>query len=797
MSLSPGQRLGPYEIAAPLGAGGMGEVYRARDVRLERTVAVKILPPDLAGDAKYRQRFLREARAASALSHPNVAHIYDVGEERGTHYIAMELVEGQNLRALATKGRLSAQRVVDLGVQIASALEEAHSRGIVHRDIKSANAVVDARGQVKVLDFGLARRTFDDVAALDSQLSTQDQTQVGVVMGTVPYMSPEQALGKEVDARSDLFSLGVVLYELATGRLPFVGDTATQTIDQICHAAPEPIAALNREVPEELERIVRKCLEKDRDRRYATARDLVVDLRNLQRDRETGTAPAAAPKRRGAGRGALLALAAAVVALVIGAGVMIRGLDPVEGSIASIAVLPFQNETGDPEVEYLSDGITESLINTLSQLPGVKVISRQSAFAFKNDQGDLGEIGRKLGVQALLLGRMVQRGEELSISAELVDVAEDRQLWGGRYRRRLADLLAIERELTDTIVGRLRLELTGQEAKRLARGGTEDAEAYQLYLKGRHFSEGTAREMGKALEAFREATRRDPDYALAYAALADTLLLRALHGEIDPDEAVRDARRALDRVAAIDPDLAEAHMVAGNIRLLFDWDWAGAEADFRRAVELAPSSSLVHMEYAWCLWAAGRYDEALEHSRRALEADPLSRAPMHHIGFTQLAAGRYDEAIASFGKTLEVYPDWIWGHTKQGIAYAWNEMPDEALAAAARAEKLIAAGGETPLLRGWLGTLYARAGAEPQAREALDRLEVLAEDRSVDPTDFASVHLALGDPKAALEWLERGCEEHSIWMPFVPEHFFFETLHDEPRFQAVVECIGLPADVRS
>jgi serine/threonine protein kinase/tetratricopeptide (TPR) repeat protein len=775
----------------------MGEVYRAHDVRLERTVAVKVLPPELAADEKYRQRFLREARAASALSHPNVAHIYDVGEQDGTHYIAMELVEGENLRALVSTGPLSSDRVVDLGVQMASALEEAHSRGVVHRDIKSANAVVDAKGHVKVLDFGLARRTLDDAAMLDSRLSTQDQTAVGVVSGTVPYMSPEQALGKEVDARSDLFSLGVVLYELATGRLPFVGDTATQTIDRICHAAPEPIAALNRQVPEELERIVRKCLEKDRDRRYATARDLGVDLRNLQRDRETGTTPTSTARRPAPRRGRLLALAAAVVAVVVGAGVAFRGLTPDETSIDSLAVLPFQNETGDPDVEYLSDGITESLINTLSQLPGLKVISRSSAFAFKDEQGDLGEIGRKLGVRALLLGRMVQRGEELSISAELVDVADDRQIWGGRYSRRLADLLSIEREITETIVQRLRPELTAQEAKGLDRGGTPDPEAYQLYLRGRHFMVGTSEEMDKGVALLEEATRKDPDFALAWATLAETHLYRALHGRSDPRSAAEALRSALDKALAIDPDLAAAHVVAGNLRLLFDWDWPAAEMEFRRAIELAPGSSLAQAEYGWCQWFVGDYEKALEHHRLALEVDPLSLGPMHNIGFSYLAARRYDEAIESFRKTLEVYPDWIWGHTKLGVSYAFNDMPDEALAEAARAEELIEKGGGTPLLRSWLGVIYARTGKTTRAREALRELEALDVEQSVDPVDFASVHAVLGETEAALDRLEEGLAERSLSMPYVPELLFLDGIRDEPRFQAVVEHIGLPSRTRS
>ena len=527
MTLAAGQRLGPYEIVAPLGAGGMGEVYRARDVRLDRSVAVKILPAELSGDAHYRQRFEREARAASALSHPHIAHVYDVGEQDGTHFIAMEYVEGENLRQLVSRGPLEVDRIVALGAQMAEALEEAHARGIVHRDIKSANAVVTPKGQLKVLDFGLARRTGDQPGSVDSQLSTDAQTRAGMVVGTVPYMSPEQALGKDVDARTDLFSLGVVLYELASGRLPFVGNTATQTIDQICHATPAEIGASRKDVPAELERIVKKCLEKDRDRRYTSARDIVVDLRNLQRDRASGTSPVATPPPRGTRRLLLLGAAGLVAALAVGAGLLYRGAAK-GASIVSVAVLPFENATGDPANEYLSDGISESLINRLASLPGLRVISRTSAFAFKGKAVTPAEIGRKLGVDALLLGTLAQRGANLAITAELVSVRDDTQLWGDKYSRRADDVLQVEGEIASTIARTLRRQLSGKEEEKLARGATADPEAYRLYLKGRDFLVGNQQEMDKSVDYFQQAVARAPEYALAHARLAQAHTRHAL-----------------------------------------------------------------------------------------------------------------------------------------------------------------------------------------------------------------------------------------------------------------------------
>ena len=646
MTLAAGQRLGPYEITAPLGAGGMGEVYRARDVRLDRSVAVKILPAELSGDPHFRQRFEREARAASALNHPHIAHVYDVGEQDGTHFIAMEYVEGENLRQLVARGPVAVDRLVDLGVQMAEALEEAHARGIVHRDIKSANAVVTPKGQVKVLDFGLARRTGDGAASVDSQLSTDAQTRAGLVVGTVPYMSPEQALGKDVDARTDLFSLGVVLYELATGRLPFVGNTATQTIDQICHATPLEIGTSRRDVPAELERIVRKCLEKDRERRYTSARDIVVDLRNLQRDRASGTSPVAVSRQRWGQRRLALGTAGLLAALAAGAFVLYRGAARA-ASIGSVAVLPFENATGDPANEYLSDGISESLINKLSSLPGLRVISRTSAFAFKGKPVTPAEIGRKLGVDALLLGTLAQRGTGLAITAELVSVRDDTQLWGEKYSRAADDVLEVEGEIAATIARTLRRQLSGEQEQKLASGASDDPEAYRLYLKGRGFLVGNQQEMDKSVDYLQQAVARAPDYALAHAGLAEVYTRQAFLRGSGREEPLRKARAAVARALELDPDLAEAHTALGLVRFYFEWDWAGAESEFARALELNPGSRAVQEEYGWFLTAMGRFDEGLTQSRKAAELDPLSVGPVHDIAINYMARGDLEQAATA------------------------------------------------------------------------------------------------------------------------------------------------------
>jgi serine/threonine protein kinase len=793
MSVSIGQRLGPYEIVGQLGAGGMGEVYRARDPRLDRTVAIKVLPPQLAQSDAYRQRFQREARAASALSHPNIAHVYDVGEQDGIHFIAMEYVEGENLRAVLARGPLDPARVAEVGLQMASALEEAHGRGIVHRDIKPANAVMSAQGQVKVLDFGLARQVREGAAALDSDHRTDTNTQAGVVLGTVPYMSPEQALGQPVDARTDIFSLGVVLYELATGKLPFVGDTANQTIDRICHAVPAPITGLNRMAPEALQRIVAKCLEKDRERRYATAKDLQVDLRNLQRDRESATV-VAAPRARGR----RLAAAAVVAVLALGlSGLALRmWLKAKPTAIESIAVLPFQNLTGNPELEYLSTGLTESLINSLAQLPGLKVTSRSSAFAFKDGQIDLGEVAGKLGVRALLVGRLAQQGKELSLSAELVEPRDRRQLWGERYRLGTNDAPKVEDEIARTISRTISPRLFGG-GQAEARATTVDPEAYRLFLKGRMFIAGTPDELQQATEHFQQAIEREPLYAAAHAGLAESYAIHAYLLSQGREENVRKARAAVQRALEISPDLAEALAVSGLIRLYFDWDLPGAEADLKRALEKNPSSSMAYEEYTNVLMARDQTDKALTVALRAKELDPLSVLPTHQLGITYMKMGRFEEAAQEFKEAQQIRPSWLWGYIKRGKALAHLGRCPEVLAEEARAEEILGTR-DHETAWSWIAFGYAKCGRPDRAREYLQRMEQLERRHFVDPASFAVVHAALGNEERVIERLEQAYRTRSPQLFFVagfPRFYSIEGLASNPRFQELCRRV-LPAPGR-
>jgi serine/threonine protein kinase/Tfp pilus assembly protein PilF len=751
-----GTTLSHFRITDKLGEGGMGEVWLAEDIRLGRKVALKILPPARAESDDRRRRFEDEARAASALNHPGIAHIYAVGEADGIHFIAMEHVDGESLDDRLTRSQLTTGDIVDIGARLADALAAADDQGVTHRDIKPSNLMMTPEGRLKVLDFGLAklRPAFGGGGGEDT---TQAMTQPGVVMGTVQYMSPEQALGKDADHRSDIFSAGVVLYQMATGQLPFAGSTPTETITEIVRSEPRPVAELSPVTPSELERIIRKCMEKDPARRYQSARELAVDLSN------------------------------AVGFMLIRSGLWSSAGDTIE----SIAVLPFENGTGNAESEYLCDGLTESLINTLSQIPDLKVISRRSTRAFKDSDEDPQTIGRKLGVQALLMGRLVQRGSQLAVSAELVDVDDNHQLWGGRFNRAQGDVLTIEKELTETITETLKIELTADTAEKLDRRYSVDPEAHRLYLQGRQFSIGSAREMNKAVDYFQQAIARDPGFALPYAGLADVYVTLAYHGVLGREEALEKSRAAVQQAVEIVANLAEALAASAERKYLFEWDWVGAERDFKTAVEVNPGSDFVRISYAYFLSAVGRFDDAIEQATMAKELDPLSPSAFHLVAYSFMGKREYDRAATEFRAALDLNPNWTWGYIKLTKTYADNGQCEEALATAEDAEAELHGGG-TPTARSWMGYSYGKCGDTERAEAALKTLDEFAEDGDVDPFAYGIIYSAFGDKDRLLDELERAVDAHSAlaaFMPGVPT-YYMPGLEDDPRFQNLMDRIG-------
>jgi TolB-like protein len=622
MELSPGKQLGPYKILSTLGSGGMGEVYRAQDSRLDRIVALKILPIDVAEDEERMLRFEREAKAASKLSHPNVAHIYEIGSSENIRFIAMECVEGLTLDERIKTRQLEITEIIDIGMQIADALDEAHHKGIMHRDIKPANVMIKEKGQVKVLDFGLAKifRTAGDAAA--SEINTLKKTRSGTVFGTVPYMSPEQALGRKVDLRSDIFSLGAVLYEMTTGKLPFSGAGPGEVLDNIIHTQPDAISRFNYNVPPELERIIRKCLEKDADRRYQSSRDLFVDLKNLKRDSDAGIVVRQRPVLvMPRSRFIAIAGAALVLTIAIAAGLLWHARS--RQTIHSIAVMPFLNVAGNPDTEYLGDGITESTINALSQLPQLKVMAPGTVFTYKGKNVDPRKVGRDLKVDAIVTGKIQHRGDTLIIEANLASVEDGSLIWGEQFQRTLSDLTTLQSDISNELTEKLQLKLTGQQKILITKRYTDNSDAYRLYLKGRYFfNKRTEEGLKKGIEFFNQAIEKDPNYARAYAGLSQIYSLLEDHAK---------SKAAAIRALQLDDDLAEAHVSMAFVKG-FEWDFDGEEQEYKKAIQLNPNLADAHFQYGDLLAAKGQMEKALFETKMAQQLDPLNVHISTHVG---------------------------------------------------------------------------------------------------------------------------------------------------------------------
>src|SRR3989440_1087841 len=839
MTINPGTRLGRYEIRSKIGAGGMGEVYLAQDTKLDRKVALKILPADVAANPDRMKRFVQEAKAASALNHPNIITIYEIDETESGHFIATEFIDGATLRERIRKASIKPGEVLDVAAQIASALSAAHAAGIVHRDIKPENIMMRADGIVKVLDFGLAKLTERlPPDSVDAEAATKAlvQTEPGVVLGTTAYMSPEQARGLAVDARTDIFSLGVVIYELVAGRAPFGGATRSDLIAALLEREPPPLARFAPEIPAELERIVMKALTKDPEERFQTAKDLLIDLKRLKQrlDVQIEIARTSAPELSGGGgaeptaareivstapgAGALTAfgsssttssaeylvsgikqhkLAAAIVLLVlvigaVGFSAWLRARNT-EVAIGSIAVLPFVNQNYDPDSEYLSDGVTESIINSLTQLPSLKVMARSAVFRYKGKEADPMAAGKELGVRAVLTGRIMQRGDSLTISTELLDVRDNKQLWGEQYQRKVSDLLAVERDIAQEITGNLRLKLSGPEQSRVIKHYTENPEAYQLYLKGRfYWNRRTEDGARKGIEYFQLAIEKDPGYALAYTGLADCYSILGTSynvASLSPSEAIPKAKIAATKALEMDDTLAEAHSSLAYIRFNYDWDWAGAEREFKRAIELDPNYANAHHWYSHYLMATGRTEESLAESKRALGLDQLDLVMNVHLGWHYIYAHQYDLAIEQFRKTLEMDPNFGLTHWYLEQAYAQKGMYAEAETELRKAKYLLQ---QNVAVEADIGYAYAASGKGAEAKKAIDELKQSSKQRYVSSYYIALIHTGLGEKDAAFEWLGNAYQERSDLLIYLKVDPRLDSLRSDARFAELVRRVRLP-----
>jgi len=831
MNLENDKTISHYKILSAIGAGGMGEVYLAQDTKLDRKVAIKFLNEEFSKDSDKLNRFIQEAKAASALNHPNILTVYEIGETDDTNYIVTEFIEGKTLREhISPKESLSLNTILKIGVQVSEALPAAHQAGIIHRDIKPENVMIRSDGYAKVLDFGLAKLTEKkkkDEVSLEGATKAFVKTNPGMVMGTVSYMSPEQARGKETNARTDIWSLGVVLYEMLAGKVPFTGETVNHTIVSILEKEP----LLLENAPNELQRIVRKTLTKDVEMRYQTAHDLLIDLKNLRRDldiqgelersaipnrketvesgkeKETQIYNQAAIEKTQADKETFPTknvttassleyaitqakshrLVSAIIAIVLlGAisAITYFGFFAKSNAkqIESIAVMPFVNESGNADVEYLSDGMTETLISSLSQIPKLNVKARSSVFRYKGKETDAQTIGRELNVQAILNGRVVQRGQDLILYVELVDAATENVLWKQTYNKTMTNLVALQTDIARDVADKLKVKLSGADEQKLAKNYTENTEAYKLYLQGRFYrNKSTGENNRKAIELFNQAIAIDPNYALAYAGIADAYPLLSF---AQPQPVMLKAREAALKALLLDNNLAEAHVALSRVLLDYDYDFAAAERELKTAVEVNPNYAGTHTRYGLLLTRLGRHEEAFAKHRLALEIEPLSLLNNRDYGESLILARRYNEAMTQLKKTLELDANFLAAHVSLGFVYQMTDNYAESVEERAKVRELQG----NPQIAIQIRESFAKGGWEGFLRDQI-------EDRQLsNPSAYivGTFHAALGEKDKAFAELNRSYENREYFMTLLKVDPRLDPLRDDSRFQEMLKRMNLP-----
>jgi len=783
-----GQKLGHYRVDEKIGAGGMGEVFRAHDEHLERDVAVKVLPAGTLADESARKRFRKEALALSKLNHPNIATIFDFDTQGGVDFLVMEHIAGVALSERLGAGPLTEKEITRLGMQMAEGLAAAHSENIIHRDLKPANLRLTPDGRLKILDFGLAKllRPTPDEAVTAESLS---QSQLGAAAGTLPYMAPEQLRGEEVDARTDIYAAGCVLYELATRQRPFPVTHGPRLIDAILHQAPVPPSELNPQLSPGLETVILKALDKEPDRRYQSARDLRADLDRLA----TGQSVAPRPRQRRAWRLPALAAGAVVLALAVLVGLNIGGmrdrlLDRSAPKIESLAVLPLENLSHDPEQDYFADGMTEALIAELSSISSLKVISRTSAMQYKGARKPLPQIARELNVDALVEGSVLRERNRVRINVQLYDGATDRRIWGGSYEREMEGILALQGEVAQAVVGEVRIALTPREQSRLAAARPVNPDAYEAYLRGRHLA--AQWDIVKSLEYFDRAIQLDPTYAPAYAGQADSYAAMAFAANAPPRDFYAKAKESARKALELDETLAEAHASMGSVHTSYDWDWRAAEREHRRAIELNPSFPVARFHYSSLLSVLGRHEEAIAEARRGRELDPLSPLMNVNLGWRFYSARDYPRALEQYQRTLELDPNYAAARQNLALVYAQQGRYPESLAEFDKLGPMK----DHPIVLAQLGRTYALSGQRKEALRVRQRIEAMSKQGYVSPYWTAALLVALGETDPVFARLEKAYAERDAWLIFLGGDPHFDPIRSDARFQALLRRMNFPED---